>query len=241
MKGRTWGILSFLVIFFGMISCDGPTTVQEPDQVSPVQDAKIGSADLFFRPSCHEGSLKSGALYKICVPLFWNRELVVYAPGYRDPNLEDLRIRDDEIGGFSVQEIMNNLGYAFATTSYHKNGLALPGALEDITKLVELTDQFTRFRSLRKAYLTGPSFGGLVTVSGIEKLGHTFSAALGACGPYGDFAWQLEYFGDFRVVFDQLFAEDIGGWPVWTMPGTVDADLIAQWDNVFEPAIRTAI
>jgi hypothetical protein len=246
MKGRTWGILSFLVIFFGMISCDGPTTVQEPDQVSPVQDAKIGSADLFFRPSCKNGVLSSGARYRICVPLFWNGQLVVYAPGYRDPNLRPLAIRDDEIGGFSVQEIMNNLGFAFATTSYHKNGLALPEALDDVVELVERTDQITRFRALEKAYLTGPSFGGLVTVMGIEKHSDIFSAALGACGPYGNFQWQINYLGDFRVVFDQLFAMDIDDWPIWKEPGRVEKDLIKRWEgwgrfDGFESRIRTAI
>ncbi len=241
MKRRIWGILTFLIIFFGITSCDVPVTVQEAEPLNMEQQAGIDSAELLFRlfrPKCENGVLSSGALYEICVPRPWNRELVVYAPGYRDPNL-DLRIRDDEIGGFSVQEIMNNLGYAFATTSYHKNGLSLPEALEDVTELVELTDKFTR-PPLRNAYLTGPSFGGLVTVLGIEQYANTFSAALGACGPYGDFAWQLKYLGDFRVVFDHLFVDEIVEWPVWTMPGTVDADFIAQW-GVFEPAIRAAI
>lgn len=246
MKWRIMGVLSFLVILSGIASCDGPTTVGEQEHVSPVQDEFAGSADLFFRPSCKNGVLSSGARYRICVPLFWNGQLVVYAPGYRDPNLRPLAIRDDEIGGFSVQEIMNNLGFAFATTSYHKNGLALPEALDDVIELVERTDQITRFRALKKAYLTGPSFGGLVTVMGIEKHGEIFSAALSACGPYGNFQWQINYLGDFRVVFDQLFAMDIDDWPIWKEPGRVEKDLIKRWEgwgrfDGFESRIRTAI
>ena len=241
-----------ILIFIGITSCDSPTTVEEPVLERSEQVAGVSPTHFLFRPTCEEGTLNSGADFKICVPRIWNRELVVYAPGYRDPNLGDLEIRDDEIGGFSVQEIVNNLGFAFATTSYHKNGLPLTedefDALDDLIQLVELTDEITR-RPLRKSYLTGPSLGGLVSVLGIETLAKTFDAALAACGPYGDFRWQLDYFGDFRVVFDALFAEQIvvnenenkNEWPIWTEPGYVDEFLIDQWDNVIEPAIRDAI
>ncbi|MGF1669903.1 MAG: hypothetical protein ACFCU6_05615 [Balneolaceae bacterium] len=247
MKQRTWGILSLfglILIFIGVTSCDSLTMVEEPVLERSEQVAGVSPTHFLFRPTCRDGRLDSGAKYKICVPRNWNRELVVYAPGYRDPNLEELEIRDDEIGDFSVQEIVNNLGFAFATTSYHKNGLPLTeeefDALDDLTQLVELTEQIFR-RPLRKSYLTGPSLGGLVSVLGIETLAETFDAALAACGPYGDFRWQLDYFGDFRVVFDALFANEIVGWPIWTQSDVeIDKKFIDAW-NEFESKIRAAI
>jgi hypothetical protein len=59
-----------------------------------------------------------------------------------------------------------------------------------------------------------------------------FSGGLAACGPCGDYAKQIEYVGDFRVVFDEYFRDVIPNWPVWRQdttsgsPGGVDP---ASW------------
>ena len=42
-------------------------------------------------------------------------------------------------------------------------------------------------------------------------------AALALCGPVGDFAGQIDYLGDFRVLFDYFFPGVIPG-DRWTCP-----------------------
>jgi hypothetical protein len=52
----------------------------------------------------------------------------------------------------------------------------------------------------------------------------------------GDFAGQIDYLGDFRVLFDYFFPGVIPGGPV-TVPDTVRA----QWSSVFAPKVAAAL
>jgi hypothetical protein len=56
------------------------------------------------------------------------------------------------------------------------------------------------------------------------------------CAPIGGFAGQVDYFGDFRVVFDALF-------PGLLPPSAVEvpAELLAGWAERYEAAIRPAL
>jgi pimeloyl-ACP methyl ester carboxylesterase len=183
---------------------------------------------------CSDGTLPSGALSRFCFPSNWNGELVVYAHGYvsaRDP----IAVRDDPIGNRTVSEIVNGLGYAFATTSYRANGLVVPQAVED---LVELRNAFDRayHPDPARTYVVGVSEGGLIAALAAERHPELLSGALAACGPVGDFQAQLDYFGDFRVVFDYLFPG--------VLPGSVTdvpADVRTNWASVYVPAVVAAL
>jgi hypothetical protein len=193
--------------------------------------------------------LASGALWRICLPPWWNGSMLVYAPGYMSI-YEELRIRDDEIPGTSVQELAMSLGFVYVTTSYHKGGLVLPQATHDLATLVEMangiTERLTGHTS-RYVYLAGPSQGGLVTAKSVEVAPQVFSGGLAVCGPYGRFRSQVDYIADFRVVFDYLFAGRIPEWPVWRQnigagdPGWVDEDFVAAWHTTFEPRVHAAV
>lgn len=50
----------------------------------------------------------------------------------------------------------------------------------------------------------------------MEKHPEIFSGGLAACGPIGDYQQQVDYIGDFRVVFDYLFGPENPRWPIWT-------------------------
>ncbi len=89
---------------------------------------------------CEEdGKQTSGATYRICLPSgLWNGDLVVYAHGYVSPT-EPEGIPEDKLflpDDTSIPEIVNGMGYAFATTSSRKNGLAIVEGVEDIRDLV---------------------------------------------------------------------------------------------------------
>jgi pimeloyl-ACP methyl ester carboxylesterase len=84
--------------------------------------------------------------------------------------------------------------------------------------------------------IIGFSEGGLVATLAVERHPDLFDGALAGCGPIGDFGAQLNYIGDFRVVFDYLFPGIIPGTAV-DIPETVRA----RWDEIYVPAIVIAV
>jgi pimeloyl-ACP methyl ester carboxylesterase len=182
---------------------------------------------------CGDGVQRSGALYRICIPNQWNGDLVVYAHGYAAPQLP-LSIPDDQIGGASLSQTVNQLGYAFATTSYSKNGLAIKEGLADV---VDLYNIFISANARpRFVYIMGSSLGGAVAALAAEKFPQIFNGALTISGPVGDFQGQINYFGDFRVVFDYFFPGVIPGDPF-----DIPLEVIANFNTVYVPRILEAI
>ncbi|MDQ4141209.1 MAG: hypothetical protein M3142_11880, partial [Bacteroidota bacterium] len=75
-----------------------------------------------------------------------------------------------------------------------------------------------------------------ITTLAMERYPQLFSGGLSLCGPCGNFRKQINYYGDFRVLFDYFF------------PGVLPGDaihipdkLIRHWDAVYVPAILQAI
>jgi pimeloyl-ACP methyl ester carboxylesterase len=184
-----------------------------------------------------DGVQSSGAIYRICMPAGdWNGDLVVYAHGYVSP-LEPIGIPEDQLtlpDGSSLVDLITGLGYAFATTSYSTNGLAVPEGVRDVTELVSIFA--TTKGEPEHVYLTGPSEGGLVTILGVEQHPDTFDGGLSTCGPVGNFQRQTDYFGDFRVIFDYFFPGVLPPSPI-----AIPQQVMADWETVYEPAIRAAI
>ena len=163
----------------------------------------------------------SGALYLICVPASWNGSLVVYAHGYVQP-FDPLAIHDDAVNGVKASQVVNGLGYAFATTSYRANGLIIFEAEKDLADLVHA------FRRLAgpvpgHTIAVGASEGGLVVALATERHPGLFDGTLAACGPVGSFADQLAYLDDFRVLFDYFFPGVIPGSPIAVPDAVVEA------------------
>lgn len=184
---------------------------------------------------CRDGTLTgTAALYRVCFPSTWNGDLVVYAHGYVKAD-EPLAIPDDQVQGQAVQDIVTGLGYAYATTSYRANGLVADQGAEDVASLVETVR--ARFQpDPARTFLVGVSEGGLVAALAAEQRPELFAGALLACGPVGDFRAQIDYFGDFRVLFDYYFPGVIPG-PPFEVPDSVRA----QWESTFVPKIAAAL
>ena len=221
----------------GLTRCsDNPSTPTEP--VTP--PSGMSCVDNQTQP------LPSGAPYQVCADLaHWNGDLVVFVPGYRNPNAGP-SLPSEDIGGVSAAETITGLGYAYATTGFHQTGLVVPSTWidGDLLTLVETAKSFLQ-RPVGRVYLTGGSQGGLITTLGVERHPDVFTGGgLAACGPIGSYRRQLEYVGDFRAVFDFYFAPVITtpGWPVWTQSppsnGTVDP---AFWNQASQSAVVSAI
>jgi pimeloyl-ACP methyl ester carboxylesterase len=184
---------------------------------------------------CVPGVLPSRALSLICVPSSgWNGQLVVYAHGYVAFNqrlgFQNLTLPD----GTFVPALVQSLGFAFATTSYRQNGLAILEGAEDI---LELVAAFSDARSApTRTHVAGVSEGGLVAALLAERAPQVFSSAWAACGPIGNFRRQINYLGDFRVLFDYFFPGAIPGSPI-----DIPAHVIANWDAVYVPAITARL
>jgi hypothetical protein len=173
-----------------------------------------------------------GALYQVCFPAAWNGDAVIWAHGYVGVH-EPLAVPDDAIGGTPVAAIVTSLGYAYATTSYRRNGLAADVAVQDLEELAGILDALA---SPRYTLLVGASEGGLSTALALEKPATAFDGGLAACGPVGSFRGQINWFGDFRAVFDVLFPG--------VLPGnatTVPQFVRDQWESTWTPAILAAL
>ena len=167
-----------------------------------------------------DGVQASGAIYRICMPADrpWNGDLIVFAREYVKAS-DPPGIPEEQfvLGGVSVAQVANLLGFAFATSGYSTNGLAVKEGLED---LVDLVDVFVAGRGQpNHVYLIGPGEGGLVTALALEQHPEVFDGGISACGPIGDFPMEINYIGDFRVLFDHYFPGVIPGDPTLIPPG----------------------
>jgi pimeloyl-ACP methyl ester carboxylesterase len=82
-------------------------------------------------------------------------------------------------------------------------------------------------------YLVGVSEGGLITALAIEGWPDLFDGGLAMCGPYGDFAHQINHLGDMRAVFDYFFPGLIPGSPV-----DIPNWLVTGWESYYETTVQ---
>ena len=213
-----------LVLLVGMLI--GSSFVAAPASAQPL-GATPGK--------CTDGVLPHKALSRICIPASgWNGDLVIWAHGYTAFNqpldFQNLTFSD----GTYLPDLVQSLGYAFATTSYRQNGLAI---LEGVDDVGELVAAFRKSHGVPgHTYLTGASEGGIVTTLAIERNAKLYSGGLAGCGPIGNFRQQIDYWGDFRVLFNYFFPGVVPGDPTG-----VPSYVINNWETTYVPAIRSAL
>src|SRR5262249_10795137 len=135
---------------------------------------------------------------------------------------------------FCIPDIVNGLGFAFATNSYSKTGLAVLQGQADLLDLV--TVFATKKGQPQKVYLVGASEGGIITALSLEQFPGVFSAGLAGGGPVGDFPFQIGYFGDSRATFEYFFPLLIPGDPFHPDPA-----LAAIWADYYEQHVKPVV
>lgn len=180
-----------------------------------------------------DGVQASGSKYRICMPSTgWNGNLIVWAHGFQDAGTP-VQIPEDQLcfAGLCLNELTNSLGFAFATNSYSKTGLAIVQGRADILDLVSI------FRAQKglpgRVYLVGASEGGIITTLALEQNANVFSSGVAACGPIGDFPRQINYFGDARATFQYFFPGLIPG-----APFDPPADLVRYWTEYYDAVVK---
>jgi pimeloyl-ACP methyl ester carboxylesterase len=181
---------------------------------------------------CATGRLPHGALSMICVPTPWNGDLVVFAHGYV-PSAAPLGFYNLTVGDVYLPDLVQSFGFAFATTSYRQNGLAVLEGVEDVQELIAA---FAETRTANRTFITGASEGGLVATLLAERAPQLFTRGLAACGPLGSFRGQINYVGDFRVLFDYFFPDVLPGSAVDIPPA-----LLMNWFTTYLPAVQGAL
>lgn len=225
--------LSLLVLFIGVIALGGLAPIAFARPAAMEEDGPPAEASV--TANCQDGVQASGAKYRICMPLTWNKELLVYAHGYVRYD-QPVAIPEDQLvlGGYSLPDVVTGLGTAFATTSYSTNGLAIKPGIADLVDLVNIFK--AQYGQPAHVYLAGVSEGGLITTLAIEQYPDVFDGGLAACGPVGGLPLQTNYFGDFRVVFDYFFPGLMPGEPI-----TIPQELIDDWDSYYANSIAPVI
>jgi pimeloyl-ACP methyl ester carboxylesterase len=184
-----------------------------------------------------DGIQDSGSIYRICMPppASYNGMLVIWAHGFQDAGTP-VSIPEDQLctEEFCIPEIVNALGFGFATNSYRKTGLAILEGKADILDLVNI--YAAQKGAPSKVFLVGASEGGIITALSVEQHPDIFSAGLAACGPIGDFPAQINYFGDARATFNYFFPGVIPG-PPFAPPPTLVSNWQAYYDAVVKPAV----
>ena len=192
----------------------------------------------------HFGTDSNGALYCITESPSWNGDLVIFAHGYvavdepLDIPWSQMTFVSDAGDTVYLPDVVNGLGYDFATTSYRENGLAIQSGIDDILNLIDVFEQ--KVGTPNRIYLVGASEGGLITTLAVERRPDRFSGGFALCGPIGSFTGQVNYWGDFRVLFDyfmDLPRHDI-------LPGTaidIPEELMTNWDSYYVRRVLAAL
>jgi hypothetical protein len=178
----------------------------------------------------------SAAVWLVCKPAAgWNGQAVLFAQGYVQPQLPlgfyYLTLAD----GTSIPGLVQALGFAFLTTTYPNNGVAILEGVDDLRALALATPALLG-EPPSKIWLTGVSEGGLVAALSAERQPTLYHGAYATCGPIGNFRYQINHIGDFRVLFDYFFPGIIPWSPVNVPPGVEGV-----WQTIVWPAALDAL
>lgn len=152
------------------------------------------------------GSL-GGALFYIEIPRQWNKGLVLYAHGYTiagtsPPAMDSPRMKE-------IIDVFVSRGFAFAASSYSRQGWAVKEAIDDTEALRRYF--VSKHGAVSETYITGHSMGGHITMATIEKYPDAYQGAMPLCGPLGaavDFLSNGLF--DMLVTFEALFPGTVG-------------------------------
>jgi len=190
-RGFVAGITALLVavVVVSGVATAGPPPGYFVDQSTLPFDALPNTT------TARHWGVHGGAGFRIEVPANWNGELVLYAHGFRGTGLE-LTVSNPRIRQWLVTH-----GYAWAASSYSKNGYDVKQGVKDTHALGALFNGLVG--NPTRTYITGHSMGGHITGVAIEQYPFAYVGALPMCGVMGDNEL-FDYFLDFNLVAEAL-------------------------------------
>lgn len=189
-----------------MCGCDArsPLDPAEPRKDGAMTQASQGlsGAARSTQAGTHlEGQLGPGALYTIDVPSDWNGDLVLWAHGYTLPQLPVGHPSGDNLP--AIRAGVLDRKFAFAVTSYSKNGYAVA---EGARQVHQLRGVFSGLVAPpKRTMVLGFSLGGLIGLKLAETHSNLYHGVLLVSGVVGGTRAEVRYIGDLRVLFDGLF------------------------------------
>jgi fermentation-respiration switch protein FrsA (DUF1100 family) len=175
------------------------STLAGPPPAYFVNEALLPFDPLPGTSTTRHWGVHNGAGYRIEVPDDWNGQLVLYAHGFRGTVL-DLTVSNPRIRQFLVSN-----GFAWAASSYSKNGYDVKQGVKDTHALGQLFNGLVGNPS--RTYITGHSMGGHITGVAIEQYPQAYAGALPMCGVMGDNEL-FDYFLDYNLVAQALAGID---------------------------------
>lgn len=151
-------------------------------QIEPSENATI------------DAGIHEQAGYVIEMPDAWNGDLVLYAHGYSG-TAPQLSVTPPG----RIRSYLINSGYAWAASSYTRNGYDIAAGVKSTDDLLELFRERYGLSELAKVYLTGHSMGGHVTARTITDIAYKdkYDGALPMCGVVGGgnelFSYQMDW------------------------------------------------
>ena len=173
----------------------GSATLAQTPPAYFVDPSKLPFDALPGTTTTRHWGVHQGAGFRIEVPQPWNGMLVLYAHGFRGTGLE-LTVSDPRIRRLLVEN-----GYAWAASSYSKNGYDVKQGVKDTHALGQLFNGMVGNPS--RTYITGHSMGGHITGVAIEQFPQAYAGALPMCGVMGDNEL-FDYFLDYNLVAQAL-------------------------------------
>ncbi|TNH29977.1 hypothetical protein FHG89_09925 [Micromonospora orduensis] len=149
------------------------------------------------RPTTVRQGVHRHAGYIIEVPTRWNGDLVLWAHGYRGQGT----VLSPEPPAFELRQRLLEQGYAWASSSYDRNGFDIRSG---VLGTRDLADHFGRtVRKPHRTYLAGVSMGGYVIGRSLEQYPGFYDGALPMCGVLGD-QTLLDFYLDYNLVAQAL-------------------------------------
>ncbi|RKN37842.1 alpha/beta hydrolase family protein [Micromonospora endolithica] len=167
----------------------------------PLDPLVVGGAPTTVRQGVHRHSA-----YIVEVPAKWNGDLVMWAHGYRGQTT----VLSPETPGFGLRQRLLEQGYAWASSSYYRNGFDIRAG---VLGTKDLADHFGRLvKRPQRTYLAGVSMGGYVIGRSLEQFPGYYDGGLPMCGVLGDHEL-LDFYLDYN-----LAAQAIAGVPAYPTP-----------------------
>ncbi|SIM65089.1 hypothetical protein [Micromonospora cremea] len=149
------------------------------------------------KPTTVRQGVHRHAGYIIEVPAWWNGDLVLWAHGYRGQGT----VLSPEPPGFGLRQRLLEQGYAWASSSYDRNGFDIRSG---VLGTKDLADHFGRtVRRPHHTYLAGVSMGGYIIGRSLEQHPGYYDGALPMCGVLGD-QTLLDFYLDYNLVAQAL-------------------------------------